>query len=342
MGIMFEKLNNNKKDIYKVLVQTSENKLPTPDKTWDGVIFKRDAVEKAVSGLNGKLVYDNTISSHADVAGSMNHTIFGQIIASEIDELGNAYAHIDVFNKDYVSLMDKLAENYNNKKRLDEGFSTEMIINDKVINPDNSVDVVDYNYTGLSFVNNPRDFSGVEGKIVNTILPSKNNNGGTIMGETISEPVISSAKAMKLVEENATLKAQKENWEKTEKGYKTKITSLKKELTDKNDEITKLNNNISEYKKADEKEILILTNSILKRVDEENKEIVKKTLENTNLETLRLINSMSARENDKEVLNDFTGVTNPFPNTKNNTTAGKSAYEQATGVDISDLWGDDD
>jgi hypothetical protein len=77
-------------------------------------------------------------------------------------------------------------------------------------------------------------------------------------------------------------------------------------------------------------------------VDEENKEIIKKTLENTNLETLRLINSMSANENDKEVLNDFTGVTNPFPNTKNNTTAGKSAYEQATGVDISDLWGDDD
>jgi hypothetical protein len=219
---MFEKLNNNKKDIYKVLVQTSENKLPTPDKTWDGVIFKRDAVEKAVSGLNGKLVYDNTISSHVDVAGSMNHTIFGQIIASEIDELGNAYAHIDVFNKDYVSLMDKLAENYNNNQRLDEGFSTEMIINDKVINPDNSVDVVDYNYTGLSFVNNPRDFSGVEGKIVNTILPSKNNNGGKIMGETISEPVISSAKAMKLVEENATLKAQKEIGKKQKKVIKLK------------------------------------------------------------------------------------------------------------------------
>lgn len=350
---MFTRLNNTQKDqdIYKVLVQTVENKLPTPDKPWNGVTFKKEAVEKAVSGLKGKMVYDNTLSDHARERGVFNNTIFGQVSDYELDEEGNAYAYIDVFNKEYVPLMDKLAENYNNNVRLDEGFSTELKFNKngKVMNPDKSVDVIDYNYTGLSLVNEPRDFSGVTGKMVNSILPEDideiNKIGGQEMAE-VPQNVVPNSEYIALLNEKSDLVTKVAGLETEKTNHENKIEKLEKENKKYQEDINKLNNSLKDYKEADKLEKESLTNSILEKVPEESKESVKKELDDMDLKTIKLVNSMSPqpkKEENKTLNNGVGGIIagalggNFGSSGSKKPKVGSTDYEQAHGVDIVDM-----
>lgn len=343
---MFEKLNNTEKNIYKVLVQNAETKLPTPDKDWNGVTFKKEAVEKALPSLKGKMVYDNTISGHALERGQFNNKIFAQVTDTQFDPEGNkAYAYIDVFDKDYVPLMDKLAENYNNNVELNEGFSTETMISDKTINPDNSRELVDYSYTGIVLGKNVRDKTGVEGRVVvnnliNTIIPDDKIGGNPMGNNPTTEPALSTADAMNLVKENSALTERAKTWKDKEKAFEDKIKSLEADLKTKDEEIKTLNNTVSEHKKADEEEKETLTNTILEKYPEDQREAVKKTLESNDLNTLRLMNSIVTKENESgETLNNFAGVTANIPSgIGGSETYGKSAYEQKEKINISKEW----
>lgn len=285
--------------VYRVLVQTDEE-LPAQDMGLDKIRYDPEAIKTAVNGLLGEYVYDDTQSNHSRIRNpSTSKKKFAQVVNTGYCPNYGGYTDWEVFDHDYIPLVEQALNSRSKGLPVKEGPSTEIIPAQGKKYDTNSLLLTDFQYNGINWDKNPRDKStGVCSTVLNS-LPD-NIKGEPKMTDKIEIPK---------EEYNALLKAKtdKENLEtelETGKGLYAKgkkaYEQLKTEAQDLKEQLIPVWN-------AQEERKTEIVNSILEKIPEAEREAKKEKFDGMNLDHLEefvILNSIDVDSGEKGVLDN--------------------------------------
>lgn len=159
----------SKNPLYRMLVQTGEE-IPGHDIGYDKIRYNPETIKSKIKQLEGRFVYDETQSEHnkRQTPESRGHK-FAKINNTGYCPEYGGYVDLEIFDKNYHDLMESALNSVNDGLPLYEGPSTEVKVNTAQIYDDNNLDVVDWDYTGLVWDDNPRDNHLGVCKVLNSI-----------------------------------------------------------------------------------------------------------------------------------------------------------------------------
>jgi hypothetical protein len=329
-GKEFILLNNKAENpVYRVLVQTN-NELPAHDMGFDKIKYSEEAQKEAIDDLLGEFVYDDSQSNHQRLQNpKQKPKKFAKVIKTGYCPEYGAYTDWEVFDHDYVEIMNQLLDSKERNIPIKEGPSTEVIPTKVEKYDTNSVLVTKENFNGITWVKNPRDAEAGICQIVNNI--------------NLEEiPMSEEDKIEVNKEEYETLKSEKEAAEKEAKELKEKlekqpepptgesedivdpkVAELEQKLEETNSELENVKNLAKPLETQYAEEKVQVVNSLLETVPEADKSNMKEFYEEKDLPELKIlqkqiINSMPEQSNG--IIDS--GVGTPAP-TKNKITMDK-------------------
>lgn len=300
--------------VYRVLVQTPDE-LPAHDMGFDSIQYDTDGIKNAMEGLLGEYVYDKTQSNHGRMReGSAPEKKFAQVVNTGYCPSYGGYTDLEIFDKDYVPIIEQALNSRNKGLPVKEGPSTEIkpIAGEKF--GDNSLKMTDWKYNGLVWDKNPRDKStGVCNVVLNSI-PENIKGDGNLTEEVVNikkdeYDALQQAKA-----DYEALKPKheqlKEDYQKGETLYntgKTKYTELKEEEGKLREQLIPIWTREGEVKEQ-------MVNSIMDKVPEAEREAKRKDFEEMSipqLENVMILNSLEVPTGAGGVIEGTTPPTQP-------------------------------
>lgn len=296
-GKDFILLNNKLENpVYRVLVQTN-NELPAHDKGLDKIRYTAEAQKNAVGDLLGEFVYDDSQSNHQRLQNpKQDPKKFAKVVNTGYCPDYGAYTDWEVFDHEYIEIMNQLLDSKEKNLPVREGPSTEVIPLKAEKYDTNSVEVTELKYNGLSWVKNPRDRDSGICQIVNNInledIPMSEEEKIEVNKEDYEnlkqEKEAAETKATDLEKklEEATKKPQNEEGDEVD----PEVAELKQQLEEANTELANVKNLVKplESQYADEK--VQVVNSLLSVVPEADKEKMKTFYEDKDLPELKILN----------------------------------------------------
>lgn len=279
--------------VYRMLVQTP-GELPAQDMGLDKIKYDSEGIKTAISGLLGEYVYDKSQSNHTSKRnGTITENKFSQVVNTGYCPDYGGFVDLEIFDKDYVPLMEQALNSRNKGLPVKEGPSTEMVPVAGEKYGDNNLLLTEWSYNGLVWDKNPRDKST---GVCSTILNSLDD----IIGDDKVTDKIEIPKTE--YEELIQTKTEKENLEtelETGKGLYTKGKEL---YTKAKDEIQDLKTQLIPVWTAQEEQKVQLVNSLVERVPEAEQETMKTFYEAKDYPELEIIG--------KQILNSLPGEPN--------------------------------
>lgn len=271
---------------YRMLVQTSKE-LPAHDMGYDKLRYKPETIEKKIKQLEGRFVYDETQTSHnkRTTPESRGHK-FAKIIKTGYCPSYGGYADLKVFDKNYHELMKEAYNSIKDGLPLHEGPSTELNVNTAELYDKNNLDVLDWDYTGIVWDNNPRDTGVGVCKVLNSIkevLEDKNMAEGLIEDKEFVKISIEDYDRIK--DMRSELDELKDKYTKGERAYLEGKQLYEDVLTEKEDlykQLVPVWTMQGEQKQA-------MVNSILETIPEAEKEAKRADLEKLDITGLGVI-----------------------------------------------------
>lgn len=163
-------LENKDKPVYRLLVQTP-TELPAHDMGLDKIRYEPEGIKKAINGLLGEYVYDKSQSHHTSKRNKPNNEHkFSQVINTGYCPDYGGYVDLEVFDNDYIPLMEQALDSRSKGLPVREGPSTEMIPRAGERYGDNNLLLTEWDYNGIVWDKNPRDTgTGVCSTVLNSI-----------------------------------------------------------------------------------------------------------------------------------------------------------------------------
>lgn len=296
-GQAFILLNSETENpVYRVLVQTPDE-LPAQDMGYESVQYDSNKIKDAMDSLLGEYVYDKTQSNHGRLReGVKPEHKFAQVVNTGYCPSYGGYTDWEVFDHDYVPLIEQALNSRNKGLPLKEGPSTEMNPLAGVTDKDNNLKLTDWQYNGLVWDKNPRDKStGVCNVVLNSIPENIKGDGNLTDKEivSISKEEYDSLKQVKADygELEPKYKQLDEDYKKGEELYnkgKTKYEELKEEEGKLREQLIPVWTKEGEVKDQ-------MVNSIMERVPEAEREAKRKDFEAmtpAQLENVMILNSL--------------------------------------------------
>ncbi|MGB9979385.1 hypothetical protein [Methanobacterium sp.] len=288
-GQPFILLNTNEENpVYRVLVQTPEE-LPAQDMGYNSVKYGEDGIKGAIDGLLGEYVYDKSQSNHGKFRdGTATEKKFAQIVNTGYCPQYGGFTDWEVFDKDYVPLIEQALNSRMKGLPVKEGPSTEIkpIAGEKDDN--GKLTLTEWEYNGIVWDKNPRDINTGVCSVVLNSLPNKIGGDKVTDGEFVN---INKTEYDELTQAKSELDELKAKHEKLETDY-TNGKKLYKEVKEDRDDMFK--QMVPVWTKQGElKEQMV--NSILERVPEAEQKDMKAKLEKkdfSELEDMMILNSI--------------------------------------------------
>ena len=298
--------------VYRVLVQT-DKELPAYDMGLNKIRYDQEAINNALNGLLGQFVYDETQSAHNhQINGGQAGHKFAKVVNSGFCPEYGAYTDWEVFDKGYIPLMNQYHDSWKRGLPIREGPSTELRVKEAQKYGDNNAEVTDMEYTGVVWIDNPRDNGLGVCSVVNSIkevLGDDNLTDKVEISKNEYDELIQAKKDKKTAEEELeTLKTDYKKGEGLYERGKTAFEKIKTELGEVKDQLKPfleaqktekaalINSILEEDKKADKEELekldfnevkkITVINSIIKEKPAKEQEKLKTELETMSLESL--------------------------------------------------------
>jgi hypothetical protein len=280
-------LINSDKDqpVYRTLIQTPKE-LPAYDMGLKSIIYPEEDIKQAVPSLLGEHVWDESMSSHRQLAGGKDPIRFGKVVNQGYCPNYGGYADIKVELPEYVPLMDSLVDSVNNNLPTRLGFSTEIPKGGYEIEEygDKKVKVKNFKYEGLVLTDSPRDKStGVCDVINNSITEILEEENMAENDE--NEFKLTREEYDDLKTKEAKLAELEPKYQKGEGLY----TKGKKLYDDLKAEVKDLKEQLLPVWTAQETEKTTMVNSILKTIPKAEHETKKPLFEDMSIEQLGTI-----------------------------------------------------
>ncbi|KZX16639.1 hypothetical protein MBCUT_06770 [Methanobrevibacter cuticularis] len=328
-GKEFIVLNNKTENpVYRVLVQTN-NELPAHDMGFDKIKYSPEAQKEAIGDLLGEFVYDDSQSNHQRLQNPKQEPKkFAKVIKTGYCPEYGAYTDWEVFDHDYVEIMNQLVDSKERNIPIREGPSTEVIPTKVERYDTNSVLVTKEKFNGITWVKNPRDAEAGICQIVNNLnLEDINMSDNPEENKIeVNKEEYEKLKADKEAAENEVvdLKAKLENPLEEEGDVDPKVAELESKLDEANSKIEKMEGTIQPLETQINEEKAQVVNSLLDVVPEADKTNMKTFYEGKDLPELKIlqkqiVNSMPEQTNNGIV---DSGTLTPPP-TKNKITFDK-------------------
>lgn len=294
-GKPFILLNNTDENpVYRVLVQ-APNELEASDMGLNKIKYAEDGIKEAIDGLLGEYVYDKSQSNHGKLRdGVSNEKKFAQIVNTGYCPEYGGYTDWEVFDKDYVPLIEQALNSRQKGLPVKEGPSTEIKPRAGEKYGDNSLLLTEFDYNGIVWDKNPRDpMAGVCSVVLNS-LPDK------IGGDNVTDEIVkinkdkydrlvkaeNDFKELKPVHEQ--LKTDYADGEKAYNNGKKLYDDLKKEEADLKKQLIPVWTQQGELKEQ-------MLNSIMEKIPEAEREVKRPEFEKMDikdLENVMILNSM--------------------------------------------------
>jgi len=290
--------SNDDNPVYRVLVQTPEE-LPAQDMGFDSIQYDENGIKEAINGLIGEYVYDDSQSNHSRIRNpTTNKKKFAQVVNAGYCPQYGGYTDWEIFDKEYVPLMEQALNSRNKGLPIKEGPSTEIKPKSGEKIGDNSLLLTEFEYNGINWDKNIRDKSAGVCSVVLNSLP-KSIGGDNVTDEEIVK--INKTEYDELVSAKGELDELKPKYEQGEKAYnkgKKLYDDLKEEEADLREQLLPVWTKQGELKEQ-------MLNSILERVPEAEHDSMKEKLEKkdfSELEDMMILNSIEMPTGDGGVL----------------------------------------
>lgn len=300
---------NNTKDTdptYRLLVQTS-NELPGYDKGFNKIRYNPETIKNKIKQLEGRFLYDETQSGHNKRINpeSRGHK-FAKITSTGYCPDYGGYADVKVFDNDYHDLMKETYESIQNGLPLHEGPSTEIDVVSAVKDESNNLIVNDFDYTGIVWIDNPRDMVGVC-KIMNSIEDVLEDNNMTEdmikLSKTEYDELLQFKQDNAKLESDLTaLQTKYQNGEQEYLKGKELYDAIVEKAEALEEEITPYRAWLSTQKEE-------IVNSILNSIPEAEREAKKEALNSMTIDQLQIMNSLPSGAGERGIA-EGTGASN--------------------------------
>lgn len=290
-NIPFILLNTNQDadPSYRLLVQTSKP-LPAHDKGFKSLTYNPETIKNKIKQLEGRFLYDETQTGHNKRVNpeSQGHK-FAKITNTGYCPTYGGYADVKVFDNDYHDLMKETYESIQNGLPIHEGPSTEISVISADVTKDNSLDVNDWDYTGIVWIENPRDEVGVC-KVLNSIEEVLEDNKMTDdmikLSKTEYDELLQFKQDKQKLESDLTsLQTQYDNGKTEYQKGKELYDAIKEQAEALEEEITPYRAWLSTQKDT-------LVNSILNSIPEAERDAKKEELDKMTIGQLEIMNSL--------------------------------------------------
>ena len=303
--------SETKNPVYRLLVQTPDE-LPAHDmglKGIDTIQYSEEGMKEAISKLDGKFVYDDSQSNHSRIRnpqGNKNRKQFAQIVNTGYCPNYGAYTDWEIFDQDYVPLIEQALNSRQKGLDMGEGPSTEIIPKSGTKNG-NTLLLTDFEYNGINWDKNPRDKSTGVCSVVLNSLPEK-IGGNNVTDEEIVK--INKTEYDELVNAKSELDELKPQHEQLKTDYADGEKEFKKVKDDRDDMFKQM---VPVWTKQGELKTEML-NSIMEKIPESEREAKRPEFEKMDikdLENVMILNSMEAPTGDGGVLGGGAPPGNP-------------------------------
>lgn len=273
---------------YRMLIQT-DNELPAYDMGLDKIRYNPDAIKKAVKGLEGTFIYDETRSSHNKRDNpELRGKKFGKVIKGDYCPQYGGFIDVKVFDNEYVPLLNEFYDSFKTGLPLREGPSTELNPLDGFKYGDNSFEVTDFEYNGIVWGDNHRDKSTGVCDVVNNSINELMEAEDMPEDKKIEE-VKPQESVTLTIEQYETLKQAKQDYENLKPEdfteYQEVIDKLETALKEQKDLYNQL---VPVWTKQGELK-MEMVNTILETIPEAEREQKQETFEQMDTETLETI-----------------------------------------------------
>lgn len=334
-GKEFILLNNKSENpIYRVLVQTN-NELPAHDMGFDKIKYSSEAQKNAVGDLLGEFVYDDSQSNHQRLQNPKKEPHkFAKVVNSGYCPEYGAYTDWEIFDHEYIEIMNQLLDSKEKNLPIKEGPSTETIPKKAEKYDKNSVLVTEYSYNGIAWVKQPRDTKAGICEIVNNLnledINMSNNHEDKDKIE-VNKEEYESLKADKEAAENEA-KELKEKLEQKNTSSQSgnnedidpKVAELEQKLEQTTSELENVKNLAKPLETQYAEEKVQVVNSLLETVPEADKSSMKEFYEEKELPELRILQKQLVNSIPDNSGNGIIDSGNPTrTNTKNKITFDK-------------------
>jgi hypothetical protein len=288
-----------------MLVQTPEE-LEASDMGFDKIKYDETGIKNSINGLLGEYIYDKSQSNHSKSRdGTVNETKFAQVVNTNYCPKYGGYVDFEVFNHDYVPLMEQALNSRMNGLPMKEGPSTEMLPKSGEKYDDNSLLLTEWEYNGIVWDKNPRDpLAGVCSVVLNSLPENIGDDNVTDKIELTKDEY----DALKLKEQE--LDELKPKYVKGEELYnegKKLYEDLQKEEGELREQLIPIWTEQGELKEQ-------MLNSILERVPEAEQKTMKEKLEEKDFSTLKdmmILNSIEMPKGGEGVVDGAKPPKNP-------------------------------
>lgn len=300
-GKDFILLNNKTENpTYRVLVQTN-NEMPAHDMGFDKIKYTPEAQKKAVGDLLGEFVYDDSQSNHQRLQNPRKEPKkFAKVVNTGYCPEYGAYTDWEVFDDEYIEIMNQLLDSKEKNLPIKEGPSTETIPTKAEKYNNNSVLVTEYKYNGLTWVKNPRDLEAGICEILNNLnLEDINmsNNPENKDKIEVNKEEYETLKADKEAAENEAKELKEKLEQKTttsqtgdnEGNVDPKVAELEQKLEQTTSELENVKNLAKPLETQYAEEKVQVVNSLLETVPEADKANMKEFYEEKELPELRIL-----------------------------------------------------
>lgn len=313
-GKPFILLNNlDENPIYRVLVQTN-NELPAFDKGLDKIKYSAEAQKNAVGDLLGEFVYDDSQSNHQRLQNPKQEPKkFAKVVNTGYCPEYGAYTDWEVFDSDYIEIMNQLLDSKEKNLPIKEGPSTEVIPKNAEKYDTNSVLVTELEYNGISWVKSPRDTEAGICEIVNNInledLDMSDNPENIEINKEEYDQLVADKEAADTKVADLEAKLEEGNEENPE------VAELKTQLEEANTKINNMENVVEPLQSQLAEEKVQVVNSLLTVVPEADKDGMKEFYEEKELPELKVLQKQIVNSIPETTSNGIidNGVTTPKP-----------------------------
>jgi hypothetical protein len=297
-GLPFILLNNTDENpVYRILVQTPEE-LPAQDMGYESIKYGEDGIKGAINGLLGEYVYDKSQSNHGKLRdGVSNEKKFAQIVNTGYCPQYGGFTDWEVFDKDYVPLIEQALNSRQKGLPVKEGPSTEIKPIAGEADDNGNLLLTEWEYNGIVWDKNPRDVNTGVCSVVLNSLP-KSIGGDNVTDEIVKINKTEYDELMQAKGELDELKPQHEQ-------LKTDYADGEKQFKDlKKEENALREMMIPHWEKETELKTEML-NSIMEKIPEAEREAKRPEFEKMDikdLENVMILNSMEVPTGDGGVL----------------------------------------